>query len=217
MKFLLGENHRDIVLRNAIVAGWTGRDRTKVEHHVKELAELGVAPPSAVPLFYRVSTELFTQCDTIDVLGPDTSGEAEPFLLKWEGQLWLGVASDHTDRKLEAYSVPYSKQGCAKPVASSLWAFDDVEDHLDQLQLQSWIREKGDWVQYQLGTLAHIMPLADLIQSVDLAEGDVMLCGTLPTLAGIRPSQAFRMELADPLRGRQIAAEYAVHDLPVVV
>lgn len=38
-----------------IVAGWTGRDHGAVQHHIDELAELGIAPPSQVPLYYRVS------------------------------------------------------------------------------------------------------------------------------------------------------------------
>lgn len=48
-------------ITQGIVAGWTGRDRAAVDHHIAELADLGVAPPSEVPLFYRVSQSLFTQ------------------------------------------------------------------------------------------------------------------------------------------------------------
>ena len=36
-----------------VVAGWTGRDAAAVEHHIEELAALGVARPSTVPVFYR--------------------------------------------------------------------------------------------------------------------------------------------------------------------
>lgn len=34
-----------------VVAGWTGRDRAAIEHHIEELALLGVPRPSAVPLW----------------------------------------------------------------------------------------------------------------------------------------------------------------------
>ena len=53
-----------------IMAGWTGRDATAVEHHVAELAALGVAPPSAVPLFYRMDPALLAgPVEAIEVLG----------------------------------------------------------------------------------------------------------------------------------------------------
>ena len=217
MRFLLGGDSREVAISDVIVAGWTGRDRAMVDHHVKELAVLGVAPPSMTPLYYRVSNDLLTQADAIDVLGEDTSGEAEPLVLKWEGRLWLGVGSDHTDRKLEAYSVPHSKQVCAKPVSPSLWAFDEVRDHLDELQLNSWICENGEWVDYQSGTLEHILPLAELIDGAELKDGAAMVCGTLPALGGIRPAGAFRMQIADPRLNRRITSEYQVRSLPVIV
>ena len=97
------------------------------------------------------------------MLGSETSGEAEPFLLKTDGKIWLGLASDHTDRALEAYSVAHSKQICAKPVADELWPLDEVLDHLDRLELKSWIRENGDWVPYQDGTFASILPRSDTL------------------------------------------------------
>ena len=48
---------------------------------MEELAALGVARPSAVPLFYRVAAGQLTQSRRIQVLGPDSSGEAEPVLV----------------------------------------------------------------------------------------------------------------------------------------
>ncbi|MBV8744353.1 MAG: DUF2848 family protein, partial [Xanthobacteraceae bacterium] len=36
-----------------IVAGWTGRDEASLRHHIEELAAIGVARPSTVPVFYR--------------------------------------------------------------------------------------------------------------------------------------------------------------------
>ena len=146
-----------------IVAGWTGRDRAAVDHHIAELAEIGVPAPSTVPLYYQCAPILLTQETEIQALGDETSGEAEPFLFKLSGTVWLGLASDHTDRALEAHSVAASKQICAKPVAGALWAFDEVAAHLDQLHLSCEVFEAGAWVMYQNGTLADILPLPDLI------------------------------------------------------
>lgn len=197
------------------VAGWTGRDTAAVEHHIEELAAIGVPRPSAVPLYYACSPSLLTQADAIDVLGPETSGEAEPFLIRANGRLWLGLGSDHTDRGLEATSVAHAKQICAKPVASALWAFEPLEGRLDALELRSWIREGGGWAPYQEGTLEAIRPLAALLAAAPLGEGEAMLCGTLPAIGGVRASPAFRMELRDPQADRVLAHEYAVNVLPV--
>ena len=38
-------------------------------------------------------------------------------LIGWQGRIFVGLGSDHTDRKVEAYSVTVSKQMCDKPMA----------------------------------------------------------------------------------------------------
>ena len=111
-----------------VVAGWTGRDAAGVEHHIRELEAIGVAPPSEVPLFYRVSAALLGPHASIEVVGEESSGEVEPMLVRAGGRLWLGLASDHTDRALEAHSVALSKQICAKPCAASLWPLAGLRD-----------------------------------------------------------------------------------------
>lgn len=209
----------------ALVAGWTGRDRAAVEHHIEELAALGVARPSAVPLYYRVSRQLLTQETTIEVLGPSTSGEAEPVLVDDGARLWLTLGSDHTDRELEARSVALSKQACAKPLADRAWAFDSLADRIDAIEMRSWIRDdEAGWTDYQQGTLSAIRALRDLVRAAPGATGDrlgggtVMMCGTLPVLrGGIRPARHMRLEMRDPARATtSISLEYAVHALPVV-
>ncbi|WP_305984022.1 DUF2848 domain-containing protein [Roseibium sp. MMSF_3544] len=199
-----------------IVAGWTGRNRAAVDHHIEELAAIGVAPPSAVPLYYQCAPSLLTQETDIQVLGPDTSGEAEPFLISLGGKLWMGLASDHTDRALEAHSVAASKQICAKPVAGTLWAYEEVAPHTDKLTLQSWIMEKGDWTLYQDGTLSSILPLEHLIEGASVHEGTAMLCGTLPAIGGVRAAADFKMSLTDPILGRAIEWQYRASSLEAI-
>lgn len=204
------------VPRTLIVAGWTGRNRAAVDHHIEELAAIGVAPPSEVPLFYRCSANLLTQDARLQVLDMDTSGEAEPFLLKTDGKTWLGLASDQTDRALEAHSVAHSKQICGKPVASKLWDFDAVAGHLDEIQLRSWIHENGNWTLYQDGTLASILPLNDLMTATSMADGSAMLCGTLSAIGGVRPANDFKMALHDPVLNQTIEWTYSLELLPAV-
>lgn len=218
---------RNIPLVHGIIAGWTARDRAAVDHHIEELAAIGVPAPSAVPLYYRVAAATFTQQARIEVVGSETSGEVEPVVIDDGETLWLGVGSDHTDRALETYSVALSKQICPKPLSRTLWRFNDIADRLDALELRSWVKEdeNADWVPYQEGTLSTIRPLAELITGAPTAAGDsgrlaagtAMLCGTLTILSGgVRPASAFRMELRDPLCGRSLEHHYEIAPLPVV-
>src|SRR5260370_36799198 len=93
-----------VEIEQLVIAGWTGRDVAALNHHIEELKALGVQPPSSVPLYYRVSAQLLTQADRIQVVGHDTSGEAEPVLVGAQDRPWVPLASDHTDRKAESYS-----------------------------------------------------------------------------------------------------------------
>ncbi|MGQ7845223.1 DUF2848 domain-containing protein [Granulosicoccus sp. 3-233] len=198
------------------IAGWTGRNPDAVQHHIDELKALGIAPPSQVPLYYRVSQALLTQDEHITVLGSGSSGEVEPLLIHAEGELWLGLASDHTDRELEAHSVAASKQACAKPCARDVWRYADVRDHLDELVLSCDIREEGEWVNYQQGKLDSIRPLDELLAGHALAAGAAMLCGTLGAIGGVRPAREYRMSIEDPVRNRRIDMSYNVSTLPII-
>ena len=109
MRFETSDGPLEIEISRVVVAGWTGRDEAGVRHHIEELAAIGVPPPSAIPLCYAVSAGRLTRAPVIEVLGAATSGEAEPLVIRAEGALWLGLASDHTDRGLEAHSVAHSK------------------------------------------------------------------------------------------------------------
>lgn len=217
MKFETDSGALSINIQQAIVAGWTARDRKVVDHHIAELAEIGVKPPSEVPLFYRVSATLLQQFNAIEVLGDETSGEVEPLLINTGGKLWLGVASDHTDRALEAASVALSKQICAKPVADKLWVYDSVEDHIDELLIKSWIDEGNGWTLYQEGSIATILPLSELMEKAGgLKDGTAMICGTLPAIGGVRPAGKFKMAIIDPVLNKEISWTYTINALPII-
>ena len=38
-----------VEIKDLIIAGWTGRDVTALNHHIEELKAIGVQPPSRVP------------------------------------------------------------------------------------------------------------------------------------------------------------------------
>lgn len=208
-------------IRNLVVAGWAGRDRAAIEHHIEELAELGVPRPSSVPLYYRIAENQLSQAAHVQVVGPDSSGEAETFVFSAGGELYVSLASDHTDRKLEAHSVALSKQVCVKPVASDAWRHADVAEYWDELVLRSYIAENGAEVLYQEGTLASLRTPQDLIAGymqgqASLPEGTGMTCGTVAAIGGIRASTTFIMELHDPRRQRTLRHRYDVEVLPEI-
>lgn len=211
----------DVSIDNLVVAGWAGRDLHAIEHHIEELLALGVPRPSAVPLYYRVGENQLTQAPRVQVVGPDTSGEVETFVFPFEGELYVSIASDHTDRKLETHSVALSKQICPKPVASTAWRFADVADYWDELVIRAHIEENGKTVLYQEGPLATLRIPQELIAgyangAAILPEGTGMTCGTVSAIGGIRPAASFTMELHDPRRGRTLSHTYAVDILPEV-
>jgi len=207
-------------LETLVVAGWAGRDAAAIQHHIEELAAIGVPPPSSVPVFYRGAASLVTQSHRVEVLGPDSSGEIEPVVVSLADGLWVTVGSDHTDRKAETYGIALSKQMCAKPVATVLWKYEDVAPHWDDLQLRAHVVIAGERVVYQEGTLAALRPPADLIAKWTgrdtLLPGTLMFGGTLGAIGGIRPAARFEMELIDPVLKRTIAHAYDIVDLPVV-
>lgn len=200
-----------------VIAGWAGRDREAIEHHIEELAALGVPRPSAVPLYYRVAANQLTQDSRVQVVGAESSGEVEAFVFADGGELYVSVASDHTDRKLEAHSVALSKQVCVKPVARTAWPYAEVVDHWDALQVRSRICERGSIVLYQDGTLASLRSAQDLIRHYGgFEDGTAMTCGTVSVIGGIRHAPVFEMELHDPVLGRTIGHRYELDILPEV-
>ena len=203
-----------------VIAGWTGRDSAAIRHHIEELGRLGVPAPSTVPLFYRLSVTQLTQSAHLQVLGPDTSGEVEPVVVSLADGLWIGLGSDHTDRKAEAIGVALSKQLCPKAIGRQLWRLGEVAPHWDRLMLRAWAVIDGKRVLYQEGAVAGIRPPQDLIGmyggAAGLAPGTVMFCGTLGAIGGVRPGSRFEMELEDPVLGRRLTHAYDVQALPVV-
>ncbi len=209
-----------IEIRSLIIAGWAGRDAAAIEHHIEELAAIGVPRPSTTPLYYRVAAQTLSQSSELAVLGPDSSGEVEPVVVALADGLWIGIGSDHTDRKAEASGIALSKQLCGKPVGTELWSYADIEGHWDQLILRSWATINGERVLYQDSPVSTLRTPRDLIRkhtgSDTLPAGTLMFCGTPGAIGGIRPATRFEMELHDPVLKRSLTHGYDIPVLPVV-
>lgn len=209
---------REAIVSSVVIAGWTGRDTAATEAHLAELEAIGVARPSATPLFYRVAASLVTDAPSIEVLGTHSSGEVET--VTWstpdEGRL-IGVGSDHTDRVVEAQGVAISKQICAKPVGRVFWRFDDVAEHWDELITRSWAIDGDHRRPYQEGSLASLRPPTELIElHGGLAPGQMLFGGTQPVSGQIGHAPEFELELHDPVLNRYLRHRYQVATLPVI-
>jgi len=204
----------------AVIAGWTGRDPVARDKHIAELEAIGIARPATTPIYYRVAARRLTTEDSIEVSGTESSGEVEFVLIGWQGRIFVGVGSDHTDRKVETYGVTVSKQMCDKPIAPILWELEDVAGHWDQMILRSHAWIDGARVLYQEGTLDSMLPVEELIQQGfgdgGLPDGCAMFGGTFAAIGGIRPASRFEFELEDPVLKRSIRHGYDVIALPVL-
>jgi hypothetical protein len=210
----------DVEITSLVIAGWAGRNEEAIRHHIEELAAIGVPRPSSVPVYYRAAAANLTQAGRMEVLGPDSSGEVEPVIVSLPGGLWVGVGSDHTDRKAETVGIALSKQLCGKPVGRSLWPLAEIEDHWDDIVMRAYAVIEGERVLYQEGALAGLRTPADLIErrpgGQGLPPGTLMYGGTLGAIGGIRPAARFEMELDDPVLKRVIRHAYDIDILPVV-
>ncbi|MBV8923491.1 DUF2848 domain-containing protein [Bradyrhizobium sp.] len=202
-----------------VIAGWTGRDPVARDKHIAELETLGIARPASTPIYYRVSVRRLTLEDEIEVCGLESSGEVEFVLIGWQGRIFVGCGSDHTDRKVESYSVTVSKQMCDKPIASVLWELEDVIGHWDRVILRSHAMIGGKRELYQEGTLDAMLPVDELIKrgfdGGRLPDACAMFGGTFAAKGGIRPASRFEFELEDPVLKRTIRHAYDVISLPV--
>ncbi len=214
-----GESALTVGVSEMVIAGWAGRDREAMEHHIQELEALGVARPAETPTFYRVAASRLNQETEIEDAGPDGSGEAEAFLIAANGKLYVGVGSDHTDRKAETVGITLSKQMCDKPVSSEVWPYEEVADHWDSLVLRSHALIDGKKVLYQEGSVSSLLPPEELIRRYTdgnkLPDGTAMFGGTMPAIGGIRSAKRFEAKLVDPVLNRSISIGYDVNVLPV--
>lgn len=200
-----------------VVAGFTGRDERSVEAHIAELVELGVPRPDTVPAFFTMPSSLLRVAPaTVSVDAPQTSGEAEPVLVRLpSGELFVGVGSDHTDREVERRSLHDSKAACAKVVGPEVWPLADVAPYWDELEL---VGETGpEAAAYQRSTLADLRRPEEILELVWADGADpgrplVVFLGTVALEDGFRYDSAFRARLLDPRAGRELVCRYEVRE-----
>ena len=159
------------------------------------------------------------QTDRLEVLGPDTSGEVEPVIVALDDGLWIGLGSDHTDRKAETMGIALSKQLCGKVMGPALWRFDEIAAHWDQIMIRSFATIGGARTLYQEGPLAAMRHPDDLIaryRARRLRRTPSCSAARSARKAASAPPSRFEMELDDPVLKRRMTHAYDVVDLPVI-
>jgi Protein of unknown function (DUF2848) len=202
--------------RRLVIAGYTGRDQDEVRRHVEELLAHGVPAPRRVPTLFVNTVDRLTTATEIEVLGSETSGEAEPVLLQHRGRLYVAAGSDHTDRELEKSGFTFAKQAGPKILSREVWPYEEVREQWDQVVLRGATPSRPS---YQLGRLGDLLRPEDLraLMAARLGgdtEGLVLFGGTLAIAdgEGFALGAPFTATLDDPLTGRMLRCDYTVRE-----
>jgi len=206
----------DVVYDDLYAIGYAGRNIEKTKAHIKELEErFGVPAPKLIPTVFQMSNMTLTKDRDIHFVSSDTCGEVEYIIITQGDKIYIGLGSDHTDRKLEGSSVPKAKQICPKPIAGDVWDYEDVKDHWDEIALTSYQTVDGKEVVYQDGGVKDILPVDTILEQLHKRIGPVtrsiIYSGTVPVKDGFVFGSNFRCEMKDPILKRSIAFAYNVH------
>ena len=201
-------------------AGYTGRNQAEVRKHIEELARKGIPGPPTTPTLYPVICRALVKDPLIEVYSRETCGEAEYVLLiANESRVYVGVGSDHTDRKLEEWDIPRAKQICANVIGATVWALEDVAGHWDELALRCRQVVDGKEILYQEGALSRLMAPKELMAFVRSKigaplDGTIVFSGTMAAITGgFVYGSRLSAELVDPKLDRRLALEYDIHPL----
>ncbi|MBS4205470.1 DUF2848 family protein [Lederbergia citrea] len=217
----INNEEKEIKVNHVYCIGYAGRNIEKTMEHIVELEKIGVPRPEEIPTLYPVRKNSLNQTEEIEVLGGESSGEAEIVLVFGDSDddVYITVGSDHTDRSLETIDINQSKQICDKPIAQKAWKLNDVIDHWDDLTLTSQVHIDGEWQDYQRAKINEIIPLDEISSFLKkknaLKKNSVVFSGTVPLLEGFKYGSGFKMAFIDKVRNDEIHAEYAITRLDV--
>lgn len=204
-----------------INAGFTGRDRAAAQHHLDELEAEGIPVPKEIPVLYPVIPKtLMIDPGRIEVYSGFTCAEVEYVLLvESPDKVYVGLGSDHTDRKLEETDIPRAKQICPNVMAETVWPLAEVVDHWDEMTIRLRQEDNREEVLYQEGLLSLLMAPGSLMELIASRisgplDGNVIFSGTIGNLTGgfVYGSRVLA-QLVDTASGRNLDLNYLVKPL----
>lgn len=202
-------------LNRLLIVGYSGSNIEKIKEHIKELKEhLGVPEPKRIPTIFECSKELLTTEKDIKFVGDMTSGEVEYLIIKHSNEIYIGIGSDHTDRKLESISVLKSKQVCPKPVGEEVWLYKNVKEYWNEIEAESFQNIDGEEVLYQKGKLAEILPVEKIISELENRVGNIedsiIFSGTVPLKSTFKYGEEFTCKIFDKNNNSSLNLYYKI-------
>lgn len=217
---VVGVGARRVEIAWILNGGYAGRDQREVQHHIDELAALGVPAPKSVPTLYPLSRHLVSQGTLLQAPHARSSGEAEWAMIVGDDpdDILIAAACDHTDRALEVHGVAWSKQSFPDMIGDVAWRYADIEASLDGFSLRGWVRHGDAEVLIQDGTPAQMLTPRYWIERLRTAgllrRNTLLLSGTIPMRPGIDQfAEGWRVALADGA-GHVSRVAYRVDLLP---
>ena len=208
-------------IEHIYICGYTSSNQQALQDHIDELKKIGVTPPDKTPMLYKKANLLYKKANLspavntgIRVISDDTSGEVEYFLLLQNDKIYLGLASDHTDRGIEKHDVEKSKQVCPVVLSDIVWDYSEIKEW-KSLTLKSWAAKGNEKILYQEASLEIFMKPEEIIDFVkEEIQSDVnnsiILCGTPPLIPEqIIYTNKFYCELSNG-SGMKISLEYEI-------
>ncbi len=139
--------------------------------------------------------------------------------VKWNGcscgtrGVLIGVGSDHTDRKPETHAIPKAKNLCLNVMDATLWPYEEVKEHFDQLILACQVEIAGEDQPYQALPCGAILDPDYWIpflkrQIGGLEDGLVFFSGTIGTVDSLKTGETYRFSLKEPVLGHILNHHY---------
>lgn len=197
--------------------GYATRDPAFMELHLAELRDHGInAPvPNPPPLIIPLTTAVLTMQSTVDVQASRTSGEVEFVVARTtEGELVLGLGSDHTDRELEIHNIGWSKQVAPNVLSPRFWSMSDLSPDLDDITMKSWVSDDGEnWRPYQDAPARELIRPEQMVAACaskmgipedKVLDGAIIFSGTVHAVAGLEYVPYWRVSLDDKRNKREL-------------
>ena len=125
----------------------------------------------------------------------------------------------HTDRNLEEFHIPRSKQICPNITSQIVWPLEEIKEHWDTLTMRCSVVKDGKTTLYQEGELGLLLNPEELITFVKEKiegplDGTVIYSGTFKMLTDdFIFADTFSGELVDNKLKRKIEFSYDVRPL----
>jgi len=192
-------------------------EEERAQAHLNEMEEEGIVVTQDPPIVFQIPSRAVTTADRLEVNDPKTSGEVEYVLFPTEDEVYVGVASDHTDRAMETVEedIPKSKTVCPNVVSETVWPLSEVRAHWGQFQLKSWTGSDDESVLYQDTQVDVFYTPEKLIETVEQhstvpTEGMAIFSGTIEAIGDLEYGDFFVAKMHDPVLDRSLSLDYEV-------